>query len=210
MGLVSVGSDFLIVAFLCRVCISLLFLRSFFFAFSFFTFSFCFFVIFCYLLFSSFFFAFRTFLRFFFFVSRDLSVFCTFPGSCCRLSLSLRPRKKKLQKPAKKGISLRPRLHQPRQKLSERCSFSRLRPNDPSSGLTNDTREDPITESSRPITKKGPKKYFDVMLPLRITNYIIWELFGGCNVKKSMVNAAICRAGASIWRPLASASVASF
>ena len=39
--------------------------------------------------------------------------------------------------------------------------FSRLRPNDPSSGLTNDTREGPITESSRPITKTySPKIWF--------------------------------------------------
>ena len=48
--------------------------------------------------------------------------------------------------------------------------FAKLRPNDPSYGLTNDTREDPTMESSRPMTKKNPPKYFDVMLPIGITN----------------------------------------
>ena len=38
--------------------------------------------------------------------------------------------------------------------------FSRLRPNDPSSGLTNDTREDPIAESHRPIANKNSPKIF--------------------------------------------------
>ena len=38
--------------------------------------------------------------------------------------------------------------------------FSRLRPNDPSFGLTNDMKEDPITESHRPIAKKHSPKIF--------------------------------------------------
>ena len=71
-----------------------------------------------------FFFVFFVFLhlRFSLFVSRDLSVFCTFPGSCCRLSLSLRLRGN-CKNTKKGGISLRPRLHQLCQKLSKRCSF---------------------------------------------------------------------------------------
>ena len=101
-------SEFPFLAFLCRVCILLVFLRSFF----------SIFILFFRL------FPFSAFLRFslFLLVSKEFSVFCTFPGSCCRLSLSLRLRGN-CKNPEEKVISLRPRLHQLRQKLSERCSF---------------------------------------------------------------------------------------
>ena len=71
-----------------------------------------------------FFFSFSSFFEvvFVFFVSRGFSVFCPFPGNCCRLSLSLRPRGK-LQKTAVKGFSLRARLHQPCQKFSDNRSL---------------------------------------------------------------------------------------
>ena len=45
--------------------------------------------------------------------------------------------------------------------------FSRLRPNDPSSGLTNDARGAPLQERVRQLQRKIPQKDFDVMLPLR-------------------------------------------
>ena len=145
-------------AFLCRVCILLVFLRSLVF-FGCFGFVFCLFSFFplifvffrCFSLFFASSFLFIRFKRFecFLHISRQL--------------LSIVPQSSatgKLQKPDKKGISLRPRLYGLCQKLSKRRSFSRLRPNEESSGLTNDTREDPITASHRPTAKKNSPKIF--------------------------------------------------
>ena len=108
-----------------------------------------------------FFFVFLCFLhlRFFLFVSRDLSVFCTFPGSCCRLSLSLRLRGN-CKNPKKREFRSDPVYTNSVRNFPSDAPFSRLRPNDPSSGLTNDTREDPITESHRPIANKNSPKIF--------------------------------------------------
>ena len=149
-------------AFLCGVCILLVFLRSLVFlvvsvlcfaCFPFFRLSSFLFPVFrCFSLFFASSFLFIRFKRFecFLDISRQL--------------LSIVPQSSatgKLQKPEKKkGISLRPRLHGLCQKLSKRCSFSRLRPNEESSGLTNDTREDPIMESHRPIANKNSPKIF--------------------------------------------------
>ena len=79
--------------------------------------------------------------------------------------------------------------------------FSRLRPNDPSSGLTNDTREDPTTESHRPIAKKNPRKYFGVMWATNIAKLIISEFFDGCNIKNVMVYIIFCWGGVSAGFP---------
>ena len=127
-------SLFLVVSVLCFACFPFFRLSSFFFP-----------VFRCFSLFFASSFLFIRFKRFecFLHISRQL--------------LSIVPQssaKGKLQKPEKKGISLRPRLYGLCQKLSKRRSFSRLRPNEESSGLTNDTREDPITASHRPTAKK--------------------------------------------------------
>ena len=110
---------------------------------------------------SSFFFVFFAFLCFslFLFVSEDFSVFCTFPGSCCRLSLSLRLRGN-CKNPKKRKFRSDPAYTNPVRNFPSDAPFSRLRPNDPSSRLTNDTREDPITESHRPIANKNSPKIF--------------------------------------------------
>ena len=120
--------------FLFRLCFSLQFSFSLFF-FVFLCFSLFFFVFLCFSLFYS---------------SQKISVF----SAHFQAVAVDRPSKK----PEEKEISLRPHLDEPRQKLSERCSFSRLRPNDPSSRLTNDTREDPIMESHWPIAKTNSPK----------------------------------------------------
>ena len=64
--------------------------------------------------------------------------------------------------PKKKGISLRPRLHGLCliRNIPSDAPFSRLRPNEESSGLTNDTKEDPITESHRPIANRNSPNIF--------------------------------------------------
>ena len=83
--------------------------------------------------------------------------------------LQSRPRgkiQKKLQKGNFAPTSSPPT---PSETLPSDAPFSRLRPNDPSSGLTNDTREDPVADRNRTLTKTNPRTYFDVMLPLRIT-----------------------------------------
>ena len=94
-------------------------------------------------------------LLFSFLVSGEFCVFCIFPSSCCRLSLNLP------KKTAKKRVFRSdPVYTNPVRNFPSDALFSRLRPNDPSSGLTNDTREDPITESHRPITKTKSQKIF--------------------------------------------------
>ena len=156
---------FFFFAFLCRVCILLVFLRSLvFFVVSVLFFAFCPFpLIFVFFFRFSLFFFFLCFLhlRFFLFVSRDLSVFCTFPGSYCRLSLSLRLRGN-CKNPKKREFRSDPIYTNSVRNFPSDARFSRLRPNDPSSGLTNDTREDRndtredrITESHRPIANKN-------------------------------------------------------
>ena len=141
-------SEFLFFAFLCRVCILLLvFLRSFFFIFVLF---FRLFPFSTFLWFSVFFFVFLL-------VSKDFSVFCTFPGSCCRLSLSLRLRGN-CKNPKKRKFRSDPIYTNPVRNFPSDAPFSRLRPNDPSPRLTNDTREDPITASHRPIANKNSPK----------------------------------------------------
>ena len=144
--------NFLFFAFLCRVCILLVLLRSFFFIVV------LFFHLFLFLRFSLFFFVFLCFLL----VSKDFSVFCTFPGSCCRLSLSLRLRGN-CKNPKKRKFRSEPVYTNPVRNFPSDAPFLRLRPNDPSTRLTNDTREDPITASHGPIAKNIPQKYFDVM-----------------------------------------------
>ena len=96
---------------------------------------------------------------FFLFVSKDVGVFCTFPGSCCRLSLSLRLRGN-CKNPKKREFHSDPVYTNSVRNFPSDAPFSRLRPNDPSSGLTNDTREDPITASHRPIAKKKKNEFF--------------------------------------------------
>ena len=103
----------------CRVCILLVFFSLFL---SFLLVSLClctFFIVFFFCI--CYFFCFSLFCAFFFTFLNVGFFFCTFPGSCYRWSLSLRPRGKSEKSWGKKkgGISLRPRLHQPRQKLSE-------------------------------------------------------------------------------------------
>ena len=140
--------DFLLFAFLCRVCILLVFLRSF-----------CsIFVIFFRLFPFPLFFVFLCF-SLFLLVSTDFSVFCTFPGSCCRLSLSLRlwGNCKNLKK---RKFRSDPVYTNPVRNFPSDAPFSRLRPNDPSSRLTNDTREDPIRASHGPIANKSSPKIF--------------------------------------------------
>ena len=93
------------------------------------------------------------------FVSKDCGVFCTFPGSCCRLSLSLRLRGN-CKNPKRRKFRSDPVYTNPVRNFPSGAPFSRLRPNDPSSRLTNDTRGDPFTESHRPIaTKTSPKTF---------------------------------------------------
>ena len=93
----------------------------------------------------------------FLFGAQEILVF-HISGSCCRLSLNLRPRGK-LPKTCKKRESRSdPVYTKPIRNFPSDAPFSKLRPNDPSCGLTNDTREDPITESSRPITKNNSPK----------------------------------------------------
>ena len=106
-----------------------------------------------------FFFVFLCFLhlRFFLFVSRDLSVFCTFPGSCCRLSLSLRLRWN-CKNPKEREFRSDPVCTNSVRNFPSDAPFSRLRPNDPSSGLTNDTREDSSRKATGPLQIKIPQK----------------------------------------------------
>ena len=105
-----------------------------------------------------------SFLRFssfslFLLVSEDFSVFCTFPGSCCRLSLSLRLRGN-CKTPKKRKFCSDSVYTNPVRNFPSDAPFSRLRPNDPSSRLTNDTRENPITASHGPIANKNSPKIF--------------------------------------------------
>ena len=109
-------------------------------------------------LFSLLFFVFLCF-SLFLFVSEDFSVFCTFPSSCCRLSLSLRLWGN-CKNPKKRKFRSDPIYTNPVRNFPSDDPFSRLRPNDPSSRLTNDTREDLITESHRKIAKKHSPKIF--------------------------------------------------
>ena len=92
-------------------------------------------------------------------VTKDFSVFCTFPGSCCRLSLSLRLRGN-CKNPKKRKFRSDPVYTNPVRNFPSDAPFSRLRPNDPSSRPTNDTREDPITASHGPIANKNCPKIF--------------------------------------------------
>ena len=104
------------------------------------------------------FFAFLCF-SLFLLVSKDFSVFCTFPGSCCRLSLSLWLRGN-CKNPKKRKFRSDPVYPNPVRNFPSDAPFSGLRPNDPSSRLTNDTREDPITASHGPIANKHSPKIF--------------------------------------------------
>ena len=47
--------------------------------------------------------------------------------------------------------------------------------------------DDPITESHRPIAIKYPWKYFDVMSPANIANYMISEFLNGFTITNLMV-----------------------
>ena len=120
------------------------------------------------------FFVFLCFFVSFYSSQEMLSVFCTFPGSCCRLSLSLRLRGN--CKNPKKGREFRsdPIYTDSIRNFPSDAPFSRLRPNDPSSGLTNDTREDPITASHRPIAKTNSPNIFrcNVRAQYSIINYL--------------------------------------
>ena len=136
-------------------------------------------------------------LCFFLFVSRDFSVFCTFPGGCCRLSLSLRLRETARTR-KKREIRSDPVYTNSVRNFPSDAPFSRLRPNDPSSGLTNDTREDPITESHRPIANQNSPKIFwcNGSAQYSIVNY--FRNFDGCNVKNLMVERRLQN---QFWRP---------
>ena len=154
--------NLLFFAFLCRICMLLVFLRS----------LVCFLLFrFCFLPFSFFpliFFFFRFSLFSLFFASSFL--FIRFKRFECflhisRQLLSIVPQSSatgKLQKHEKRGYfaptSSTPTLSETFQAM---LLFQDSDPmNDPSSGLTNDTREDPITESHRPIAKNNSPHIF--------------------------------------------------
>ena len=120
VGVDGVGVNFLF-WFLrsCRVCILFVFLH--YFHYSFFQFLFRFFPFF----FLGFIFVFLCFFVCFFlafFVSGEFSVFWTFPVAVDCPSVFGHGETATVEK----GISLRPRLHKPRQKLSEQCSFFKI------------------------------------------------------------------------------------
>ena len=162
IGVDGVGVNFL---FFC-ISLSCLHFACVFALFFFFVFVFC---LFSFFRLSSFFF-FLVFLCFFvsLFVSRDFSVFCTF-----RLSLSLRLRGNCKNPKKKREFRSDPVYTNSVRNFPSDAPFSRLRPNDPSSGLTNDRREDPITANHRPIAHKNSPKIFccNVSAQYSIINY---------------------------------------
>ena len=115
--------------------------------------------------FSPFFVVFLCFLhlRFFLFVSRDLSVFCTFPGSCCRLSLSLRLREN-CKNPKKKEFRSDPVYTDSVRNFPSDAPFQDSDPMKKALGWPMIRERIPLRQATGPLQKKIPKKYFDVML----------------------------------------------
>ena len=108
-------------------------------------------------------FPFSAFLRFslFFFAFTCLKDLCFLHIS--RQLLSIVPQSSatgKLQNPKKRKFRSDPVYTHPVRNFPSDAPFSRLRPNDPSSRLTNDTREDPITASHGPIANRNSPKIF--------------------------------------------------
>ena len=168
--------NFLFFAFLCRVCILLVFLRSLFFSvFVFCLFPFCPYLLFsAYLCFSLFFFVFSVFLCFSLFFFVFFHIFVSFYSFQEILVFSAHFQAVAVDCPSVFGYGETAKTRKKKREFRSDpvytnsvrnfpsdAPFSRLRPNDPSSGLTNDTREDPITASHRPIAKKEfPPKIF--------------------------------------------------
>ena len=138
--------------------------------------------------FVSFFFVFSLFLhlRFFLFVSRDFSVFCTFPGSCCRLSLSLRLRGncKNLQK---RNYGPTPSTPTPSETFWEMLLFQDSDPMIQALGWPMIRERIPLRKATGPLQKTIPRKYFDVMWATNLAKLIISEFFDGCNINNLMV-----------------------
>ena len=172
MGLVLMGLEwfFFFFAFLCRVCILLVFLRSLVF---FWLFRFCVLPVFLFcsliFVFSPFFVVFLFFLhlRFFLFVSRDLSVFCTFPGSCCRLSLSLRLRGN-CKNPKTKEFRSDPVYTDSVRNFPSDAPFQDSDPMKKALGWPMIRERIPLRKATGPLQIKICQKYFDVMLATNI------------------------------------------
>ena len=116
----GIGVNFLSFAFLCRVCVLLVFLHFFFFCFCFLPF-FLFPLTFVLLVFLHCFLFF--FVSLFLFIRLKRFVFSAHFQAVAVDCPSVFGYGETAKTREKKGISLRPRLHQLRQKLSERCSF---------------------------------------------------------------------------------------
>ena len=149
---------FLFFAFLCRVCILLVFLHSFFSClfFALFLFPLIFFFVFLRL------FLFFVFLCFFvsFYSSQESLVFSAHFQAVAVDCLSVFGYGETAKTPRKREFRSDPVYTNPVRNFPSDAPFARLRPNDPSSGLTNDMREDPITESHRPIAKNKSQNLF--------------------------------------------------
>ena len=134
-------------AFLCRVCICLCFCALFFI------------IVFAFLLFPLFFvFFFLCFSHLHFFLFQENLVSSAHFKAVTVDRPSAFGYGETAKTPRKRKFCSDPVYTNPVRNFLSDAPCSRLRPNDPSSGLTNDTREDPITDSHRPIaTKKFPE-----------------------------------------------------
>ena len=106
-------------------------------------------------------FPFSAFLRFFFFYSfQKILVFSAHFQAVAADCPSVFQLRGNCKNPKKRKFRSDPVYTNPVRNFPSDAPFSRLRPNDPSSRLTNDTREDLITASHGPIANKNSPKIF--------------------------------------------------
>ena len=122
------------------------------------------------------------------FISRDLSAFCTFPGSCCRLSLSLRLRGNCKNPKKKENFAPTPSTPTLSETFQAMLLFQDSDPMTQALGWPMIRERIPLRQAPGPLQKKIPRKYFDVIWAPNTGKLSISEFFDGCNLKNLMVH----------------------